>query len=126
MKKIIFPLLVLFVTIGIFYGCKKDKGDPPVLPPAESMTIDFSNFASNKKSVEQLPSAKGTENSNWEYAATVAGVWKLIINLTLAVPVTAFRDAVNQTPEYLSEKPGSGVTALLMQIHSIRQGSPDR
>ena len=104
MKKIISPLLVLFVAIGIFYGCKKDKGDPPVLPPAESMTIDFSNFASNKKSLEQLPSAKGTENSNWEYAATVAGVWKLIINLTLAVPVTAFRDAADQTPEYLSEK----------------------
>ena len=81
-------------------GCKKDKGDPPVLPPAESMTIDFTNFSSAKKSLEVLPGTKGTENSNWEFAATVAGVWKLIINTTLAVPVTAYKIALNQTPAY--------------------------
>jgi hypothetical protein len=104
MKNITSLLIVLFISSAIFSGCKKDKGDPPALPPAESMAIDFSNFASAKKSMEQLPSPKGTENSNWEYAATVAGVWKLIINLTLAVPVAAFEASVNQQPEHLSDK----------------------
>jgi hypothetical protein len=104
MKKVCSLTLILFLFTAFFAGCKKDKGNPPVLPPQESMTIDFSNFATVKKSAEIVPGSKGTENSNWEYAATVAGVWKLIINTTLAVPVTAFKTAVDQTPTYLSEK----------------------
>jgi hypothetical protein len=68
------------------------------------MSIDFSNFASAKKSLEFLPSEKGTANSNWEYAATVAGIWKLIINTTLAVPVLAFKTATEKTPVYISTK----------------------
>ena len=104
MKKIFYAASVLFISLAIISGCKKDKGDPPELPPAESMSIDFSNFTSAKKSAEVFTSAKGTQTSNWEYAATVAGAWKLIINLTLAVPVTAFQAAVNQTPVYVSGK----------------------
>ena len=104
MKKISLLLIVSILSISIFSGCKKDKGDPPVLPPSESMTIDFSNFTSAKKSADQLPVAKGTENSNWGYAATAAGVWKLIINITLAVPVVTFEAAAIQEPEYLSDK----------------------
>jgi hypothetical protein len=104
MKKIFYAVSVLLISLAIISGCKKDKGDPPVLPPAESMSIDFSNFTSAKKSAEVFPSAKGTQTSNWEYAATVAGVWKLIINLTLAVPVTAFQAAADQTPVYVSGK----------------------
>ena len=104
MKKLFSLSLILILSTGFFTGCKKDKGNPPVLPPAESMSIDFSNFVSAKKSAEFVPGSKGTENSNWEYAATVAGVWKLIINTTLAVPVLAFNKAVDQAPAYLSEK----------------------
>ena len=104
MKKIYSLVLVLILSTGFFTGCKKDKGEPPVLPPQESMTIDFSNFVSVKKSADLIAGQKGTENSNWEYAATVAGVWKLILNTTLAVPVTAFKVAVGQTPVYISTK----------------------
>jgi hypothetical protein len=104
MKKLFSYTFIFILSTVFFSGCKKDKGNPPVLPPQESMTIDFTNFASAKKSAELLPGSKGTENSNWEYAATVAGVWKLIINTTLAVPVTAFKTAIDQTPVYLSEK----------------------
>ena len=104
MKKIFSIALIFILFAGFFTGCKKDKGDPPVLPPQESMNIDFSNFASAKKSGELLPTEKGTANSNWEYAATVAGVWKLIINTTLAVPVLAFKTAAEKTPVYISTK----------------------
>jgi hypothetical protein len=41
MKKLLSLSLLLLI---IFAGCKKDQGDPPLLPPAESMLIDFSNF----------------------------------------------------------------------------------
>ncbi|HEX7492870.1 MAG TPA: hypothetical protein VF346_01515, partial [Bacteroidales bacterium] len=73
-------------------------------PPLESMTIDFSNFISAKKSIELISDQKGTNNSNWEFAASVAGFWKSIINTTLAVPVAAFNEAINQVPAYVSAK----------------------
>lgn len=102
MKKI-FTLLLLTIFLGTFPGCKKDKGNPPVLPPEESMTIDFSNFVSGTKSADFL-FEKGVENSNWEFSVLVAGYWKSLIVTTLAVPVAAFKLALDQTPAYLSDK----------------------
>ena len=104
MKKIFFPVLIFLFSSTLLTNCKKDKGLPPALPPVESMTIDFSNFSSARKSLEVLPVQKGTLNSNWEYAATVAGIWKLILTTTLALPVTAFDVAVNQSPVFVSGK----------------------
>lgn len=104
MKKFLSAIFVCVILLSLSVSCKKDKGDPPVLPPAESMSIDFSNFSSVKKSAEMLPSQKGTENSNWDFAATTATFWKLIITSTLAVPVTVFKAATNQTPVYLASK----------------------
>src|SRR5450759_1141389 len=104
MKKILSLVLILILSTGFFTSCKKDKGAPPVLPPQESMTIDFTNFSSTKKSAEIISGQKGTSTDNWNYAATVAGVWKLIINTTLAVPVTAFKAALDKTPVFISTK----------------------
>lgn len=104
MKKIIPIALILIFSVGFFAGCKKDKGAPPTLPPAESMTIDFTNFTAAKKSMEIISAEKGNANSNWAFAATVAGVWKIIINTTLAVPVLAFQTAIGKTPAYISTK----------------------
>ncbi len=88
---------------GLLTGCKKDKEDPPVLPPVESIEIDFSNFEPGKKSGETvLP--KGIENSNWEFAADVASIFRGLIFTTLAVPVLSFHLAANQNPEYLDNK----------------------
>lgn len=104
MKKIILPAIFLIISAVSFTYCKKDKGDAPTLPPAESMTIDFSNFSSTSKSLGIVPGQKGTQNSNWEFAATVAGIWKLILNTTIAVPVASFAVAVNQTPTNIGTK----------------------
>ncbi len=104
MKKFFSLALILILSAGILNNCKKDKGDPPVLPPMESMTIDFSNFASQKKSAEIADYGKGTETSNWEFAATVAGFWKILMSTTLAIPVASFKIAINQTPVYLDTK----------------------
>lgn len=95
MKKICSVVLILALTPGFFTGCKKDKGVAPTLPPAESMTIDFSNFTSG---------TKGINPSNWEYAAVVAGVWNVIISTTLAVPVAAYKVALVQTPVNIAAK----------------------
>ena len=46
MKKILsLPIIVLCISI-LFCSCEKN-GNPPDLPPAESMTIDFSEFIYN-------------------------------------------------------------------------------
>ena len=50
MKRLLLITLIISLPAFYFIGCKKDKGDPPVLPPYESMVIDFSNFTSKKKS----------------------------------------------------------------------------
>lgn len=84
-----------------FAGCKKDKGNPPVLPPAESMLIDFSNFTLSTKSAD-LPELKGTNEYAWNFAASVAGIWQSIIRSTLFVPVSAFKLAADQSPKNVS------------------------
>jgi len=104
MKKFLTLTFIVFLAAILTSGCKKKKGDPPALPSQETMIIDFSNFSTSKKSAVYLSDLKGTNDSHWEYAATVAGVWKLIINTTLAIPVGAFKIAVDQDPVYLEEK----------------------
>ncbi|MBN2634489.1 MAG: hypothetical protein JXR66_13080 [Bacteroidales bacterium] len=103
MRKVISLLLIAIVVGSLITGCKKKPGDPPVLPPLESIAIDFSNFETTTKSADiNLP--KGVENSNWEFAALVAGYWRAVIFVTLAVPVYAFDHAIDQTPVYLDDK----------------------
>ncbi len=104
MKKICLPAFIFILSVLFVTGCKKDKGEPPVMPPQESMIIDFSNFISTTKSLELLPGQKGTENSNWVYSATVAGYWNVIINTTLAVPIASYIDLLDQTPVYVTTK----------------------
>jgi len=96
MKKLISISLVLLLSVVLMHSCKKDKGDPPLLPPSESMTIDFSNFESGKKGDVSISIPKGTQNSNWEFAAGAALLFKAVIYTTLAVPVYAFQVATDQ------------------------------
>lgn len=104
MKKLLFMVLVLLLSGVLFQNCKKDKGDPPVLPPKESMSIDFSNFENTRKSDVDISVPKGTQNSNWEFAAGSAIIWKAIVFTTLAVPVYSFKLAADQTPTYIDDK----------------------
>ena len=104
MKRHFALVLIIVYSVTFLTGCKKDKGDPPVLPPAESMIIDFGNFESGKKSDASLLIPKGTQNSNWEFAAGVAMIWKAIIFTTLAVPVKSFQLAAGSNPVYLDDK----------------------
>lgn len=103
MKTTIRLIFAIILILSMLTDCKKKEGEAPVLPPAESMSIDFSNFENDNKSAGvELP--KGVENSNWEFSALVAGYFRSIITSTLAVPVAAFKVAVDQTPVYLSSR----------------------
>jgi hypothetical protein len=104
MKKSFSLLLIIMLSTVFFAGCKKDKGEPPSLPPKESMSIDFSNFISNKKSLEVVSGQKGTNTTNWDYAALVAGGWNDILTAYLVIPVSAFKLAFEQSPSFVSTK----------------------
>lgn len=103
MRKTLLVLLVLSLGLSLNYGCRKDKGDPPVLPPAESLIIPFGDFVPQKKSSAEPAGTKGVENSSWEFAALVSGYWNTILNTTLAVPVSAYISATQAKPSYVSE-----------------------
>jgi len=104
MKKL-FSLLMLISAFAVcFVNCKKDKGDPPLLPPYESMIIDFSNFSSQSKSSMEASGTKGVNNSNWEYASKVARGWESLINSYLEVPMASLKVTSAYDPGYLSEK----------------------
>jgi hypothetical protein len=98
MKKFFTLLMLVVISCSLLTSCKKNKGNPPTLPPEGSMAIDFSNFDAGKSGV------KGINDENWAFAATVAGYFKSLIVTTLAVPVASFSYALDQTPTYLEEK----------------------
>jgi hypothetical protein len=107
MKKLFSFSLLITLIAGLFWGCEEKKPDPPVLPPAESMIIDFSNFITTKKSAFTEGEVKGisaVDNSNWALASTIAGFWNLILAVNIAVPVAAFHVAVENQPVYLENK----------------------
>jgi hypothetical protein len=104
MKKLTSISLTIILSLGLFWGCEK-KESTPVLPPAASMSIDFSNFVSVKKSAVfngGVNNITVADNGNWTLAATLAGIWNTILALNLAVPVASFSVAVNHTPVLLT------------------------
>ena len=104
MKKFFSLLILISIYAVCFVSCKKDKGDPPLLPPYESMIIDFSNFSSQSKSAMGEAGIKGVNNSNWEYASKVARGWETLINSSLEVPLASIKVTSAYDPGYLSEK----------------------
>jgi hypothetical protein len=97
MKKSASFLLVIILMAVIFSGCEK-KENPPTLPPAGTMSINFSNFVNSKKSLSVA------DKTNWTLAATTAGVWNILLAVNLVIPVVSFELAVNNTPVYLDNK----------------------
>jgi hypothetical protein len=106
MKKLSIHLLIIAFIAMLFVGCKKTDNTLS-LPPANSMTIDFSNFTTPNKSAfigfENKGSAAVT-NANWFLAATTAGFWNLLLTVNLIVPVTSFKAAIDTKPALIGDK----------------------
>jgi hypothetical protein len=105
MKKITSALLITALIAVTFYGCKKTSDNSPSLPPVKSMTIDFSNFTTGKKSVDITDQTKSVmTNANWFLASTTAGFWNIILTVNLVVPVAAFKAAIDNKPVLIADK----------------------
>jgi hypothetical protein len=105
MKKAVSISLTIALIMVLFGGCTK-KDTPPSLPPANSMTIDFSNFSSKKSADIDLLTQNSTlaTKNNWGAAVTTAGFWNLLLTVNLIVPVASFKKAMDNTPVYLENK----------------------
>jgi hypothetical protein len=106
MKKSFSILLLAIVMLMPVTSCKKDKGKPPVLPPYESMAIDFNKLTDSKKSSAGFSETKDVPDpdENFMFSAGVVGFWNLILTVNLVVPVTAFKLAVSNTPVWVADK----------------------
>jgi hypothetical protein len=102
MKKSLILVLSIFLVSGFFNSCKKDNGTAPKIPSPGTMTIDFSDFASGRKSsfIGYPKNASDAVLSNWQFAATIANFWNLLLTVNLAVPVASFHKAIETKPSY--------------------------
>lgn len=92
MKKV----LSLFLSLSvIFWSCDssdENSQDPqPVLPPDYSMAPNFDSF-------ETEGSQRNQTIEHWFYSAINISVYSAILTGGLAVPVTAFKATINETP----------------------------
>ncbi|MBU0765055.1 MAG: hypothetical protein KJ607_09495 [Bacteroidetes bacterium] len=86
-------ILLVAVIFGLgFTQCKKDKGEPPALPPSGAMSADFSIFNETKAVQDSFSIV------NWQWAAWNVGFWNVAIYVNLAVPVAAFAESFKHTP----------------------------
>lgn len=92
-QKLILLLIVCLVGAISLDGCKKKKEGPkPTLPSSATMEMDFSAFP-------QAKSLSGVQDtSNRGVGVINVAVWHTLLSFTLALPVLAFKAALNQTP----------------------------
>ena len=101
MKTRIYTFAILIAAMAIItYSCTKDDEDTlPDMPPVESLTMDFSDFTTMPDT-----SLKSTETyTHFAYAFTTVSVWNLLTGLTMIVPVAAYAECFNHTPDYLGD-----------------------
>jgi hypothetical protein len=100
MKKSIVLLIALSLSIPAFYSCDDEETDKaPLLPPMESMKIDFSHFSGDAKSGTELKTS-----TNFGWASLTVYFWNVTVGSIIAVPVAAFYASFNHTPVYLGNK----------------------
>ncbi len=117
MKKL-FVLLSLGLAVAFIQSCQKEEIDTPQdnvapqLPPAESFIMPFTGFedADTSGIISETEGEIKMRNSpatfrNWFYAASNLVVWNVLVVVGSAVPVAAFGEAFNHSPEHI----GGGV-----------------
>jgi len=107
LKKTNFIVLGIFILLFTLTACKKnstDTGDEdqtPVLPPQNTLTMDFSEFSS----APLAKKASDVTTSNWAHAAEIITIWGTMVNLPLVLPTTAYAYLLTQEP--VKEENGS-------------------
>ncbi len=93
--------LSLFTIALLFTGCKKDDdkntSKTPQVPPASSMTMDFSSFSNPSDTVAGR--TFGTYH-HWGYSYLTVLGWHTAVSIGMAIPVAAFTESFNHEAVY--------------------------
>jgi len=100
-----------FVILGIFVAffatacsdVNAPEGEPPTLPPATSLVMDFTDFPEQQLATASTAMAAPAAGSYWMRSAFVVGVWNAIVTITLAPPTLAFIASFGNEPEWDDE-----------------------
>jgi hypothetical protein len=74
-----------------------------VLPPYETMAVDFSDFLDDSSNSGKLNTETAKVGENWLYPRLVVGFWNTALFTNLAVPVAAFKGAFAQKAEFIGD-----------------------
>ncbi len=107
-RTLLHSLLVLIILALTVTGC--GASEAPIIPPVSTFVIPFDTFGETGG----LISLQTGNQSNWNYAAFVVGVWSTIIRVGLAVPVAAFRASFHNIP--LQQPDGSWVWSYSVNV----------
>ncbi len=81
---------------------------PPDIPPASTFVMNFDDFGSPDDAktiaVTVAPTREGELATNWGWAATHIAVWNVALTVTLVVPVAAFVESFNHTPQWQPDR----------------------
>ena len=78
---------------------KESEGKQPVLPPLESLVMDFSDFDSPASETK----SSAASHINFNHAFTSLVFWSGASAVTMALPVTAYAYALEQDAVYLGD-----------------------
>jgi hypothetical protein len=103
MKHKLFALLfVLIALVLVIFSCEKDDKDTlPELPPLEALSMDFSDFSTMPDTTPVLKSSG--HYTNFALSFVSVGVWNIATFVTMAIPIAAYTECLQQTPEYLGD-----------------------
>ena len=95
------------VLLGVFFvtACKDNAAElssdePPQIPPAESMEMDFSTYENNQSQGNNIAAKNGT---NFAQAAVRAIIMKAVVDVNLFIPRVLLEAASNNEAEFNDE-----------------------
>ncbi len=100
---LIAPLVPAWCGCGGSGAGGSDSGEPPVVPPASTLQIDFDDFSGSPPTTEGPRAPKQADSfENWVFAAGNLVVWSTVLTVSLAIPVAAFAESFNHEPQQVS------------------------
>jgi hypothetical protein len=108
--------LILLTALTFILACGKDSTEPenqgPDIPPLSTFLIDFSAFPHGDTTLAKP--ADIFTYVNWGYAALNVWVWNAVITAHAVVPVAAYVESFNHTPQ--QQEDGSWVWSYSFQV----------
>lgn len=97
LKSGVYLIAGAFMASSIFFtGCNKPDGPAPEIPASSSMEMEFNTFPKDG----QRSNPDSTDKDNFVHSAANILVWNIVLTVNLAVPVAAFKEALNHEAEW--------------------------